>query len=281
MTHHGAFLQAILEEPADDAVRLIYADWLDENGDGDRAEFIRAQVELANLPESHPRRPALQQLEQRLLGRQRDAWLGPLRSLAYVWKFVRGFPEEATLDAPSFLEHAPLLFASAPLRLVRLLKAGSLIDAVAGCSYLGRIEALHLTDNGIGNSGVLWLAQSRHLARLTSLRLGRNQVGDSGVQALALSPYLTRLTALNLSCNHISSAGAATLAGSPNLARLRLLHLGDNQIGPGGVEALLASLHLLRLTALDLANSSRFGGNTIGPKQGKALRQRFGTAAVF
>jgi uncharacterized protein (TIGR02996 family) len=281
MTDAGAFLQAIVEEPADDAVRLIFADWLDEHGDGDRADFIRAQIELADLPESHPRRPALQQLEQRLLGRHRDTWLGPLRSLAYAWKFVRGFPEEATLDARSFLEQTPLLFGSAPLRLVRLLKAGSLIDAVAGCSYLSRVQALHLTDNGIGNNGVLWLAQSPHLARLTALRLGRNQVGDSGVQALARSPYLTRLTALNLSCNHISSAGVAALAGAPNLAGLRLLHLGDNQIGPGGVEALLASPHLRQLTSLDLANSSRFGGNTLGPRQEKALRQRFGTAAVF
>jgi uncharacterized protein (TIGR02996 family) len=281
MTPHGAFLQAILEEPADDAVRLIYADWLDEHGDPDRADFIRAQVDLAGLPDNHPRRPALQQLEQRLLGRHRDAWLGPLRSLAYVWKFVRGFPEEAALDARSFLEQAALLFQSAPLRLVRLLKAVVLIDDVAGCPYLGRLEALHLTDNGIGNHGVLWLAHSPHVARLTSLRLGRNHIGDTGVQALAASPYLTRLTALNLSCNHISSTGAAALADAPNLAGLRLLHLGDNQIGPGGVEALLASPHLRQLAGLDLANSSHFGGNTIGPKQGKALRHRFGTGVVF
>ncbi len=74
MTHDEAFLQAIIDDPADDTPRLIYADWLDENawrvadgkarkgttsaGDeaaahGDestvraRAEFIRIQCELA------------------------------------------------------------------------------------------------------------------------------------------------------------------------------------------------------------------------------------------
>jgi uncharacterized protein (TIGR02996 family) len=30
----AAFLQAIRDRPDDDALRLIYADWLDERGDG-------------------------------------------------------------------------------------------------------------------------------------------------------------------------------------------------------------------------------------------------------
>lgn len=32
-------LDAILASPEDDAPRLIYADWLDEQGESDRAEF--------------------------------------------------------------------------------------------------------------------------------------------------------------------------------------------------------------------------------------------------
>lgn len=45
-------LRAILEQPADDAPRLLYADWLDIDGppecrDPDRAEFVRVQIELA------------------------------------------------------------------------------------------------------------------------------------------------------------------------------------------------------------------------------------------
>src|SRR4051794_27217534 len=41
-----AFLGDIIEHPDDDAPRLVYADWLDENGNPERAEFIRAQVRL-------------------------------------------------------------------------------------------------------------------------------------------------------------------------------------------------------------------------------------------
>src|SRR5947199_11004 len=43
MDQSEAFIHAILESP-EDAPRLVYADWLDDNGDPDRAEFIRAQV---------------------------------------------------------------------------------------------------------------------------------------------------------------------------------------------------------------------------------------------
>ncbi len=46
MTEHPGFLQDILEHPDDDVPRLIYSDWLEENGQEDRAEFIRVQVEL-------------------------------------------------------------------------------------------------------------------------------------------------------------------------------------------------------------------------------------------
>lgn len=44
-----AFLKAVCWNPADDAPRLIYADWLEEHGQAERAEFIRLQIELERL----------------------------------------------------------------------------------------------------------------------------------------------------------------------------------------------------------------------------------------
>ena len=44
------FLAKLLEEPADDTTRLVYADWLDEQGDSlsaAKAEFLRVTVQLA------------------------------------------------------------------------------------------------------------------------------------------------------------------------------------------------------------------------------------------
>src|SRR5262249_27280351 len=43
------FLRSIYNQPDDDALRLIYADWLEERGDP-RAEFLRLEVQLHRLP---------------------------------------------------------------------------------------------------------------------------------------------------------------------------------------------------------------------------------------
>jgi uncharacterized protein (TIGR02996 family) len=49
MTDRAAFLAAIVAAPDDDLPRLVFADWLDEYGEPERAEFIRVQCELAKL----------------------------------------------------------------------------------------------------------------------------------------------------------------------------------------------------------------------------------------
>ena len=41
MGDDDAFLRAIADAPGDDAPRLVYADWLDEHGQPDRAEYLR------------------------------------------------------------------------------------------------------------------------------------------------------------------------------------------------------------------------------------------------
>lgn len=50
MSDRQSFIRAICDAPDDDAPRLIYADWLDENGEDKLAGFIRLQCELYNLP---------------------------------------------------------------------------------------------------------------------------------------------------------------------------------------------------------------------------------------
>lgn len=43
----AALVRAVCAAPQDDSPRLVYADWLDDNGQPERAEFIRVQCELA------------------------------------------------------------------------------------------------------------------------------------------------------------------------------------------------------------------------------------------
>ncbi len=51
MRQDNGFLEDITEHPDDDTPRLVYADWLDDHGQPERAEFIRVQCELARLGE--------------------------------------------------------------------------------------------------------------------------------------------------------------------------------------------------------------------------------------
>ena len=49
MSDEKGLLAAIWDQPHDDVARRVYADWLDDNGQPERAEFIRVQCELARL----------------------------------------------------------------------------------------------------------------------------------------------------------------------------------------------------------------------------------------
>lgn len=43
------FMRAILTEPKDDTIRLAFSDWLEENGQSERAEFIKLQIRIAEI----------------------------------------------------------------------------------------------------------------------------------------------------------------------------------------------------------------------------------------
>src|SRR5437667_9297562 len=83
-TDAEAFLQRIRAYPDDDAPRLIFADWLDEQGSveaADRAEFIRVQVALAQMSPDDPRQPALLIAERELLDAYKPVWDAPFAGL--------------------------------------------------------------------------------------------------------------------------------------------------------------------------------------------------------
>jgi uncharacterized protein (TIGR02996 family) len=100
MTRDEAFLQTICENPDDDVPRLVYADWLEEHGDADRAEFIRVQIELAKMDRGDPRRSALAVREAELLRAGEAAWRKEWPApVGFTWGSLRrGFPEAMVLD---------------------------------------------------------------------------------------------------------------------------------------------------------------------------------------
>src|SRR5688572_23664134 len=109
-------LQAIIENPDNVALRLVFADWLLDHGEFERAEFIRVQIELAKLPKVGNRRPGLEQRETELLARNESEWVKPIRHCAVSWTFHRGFIAEVTVTNDMYMKHTFELLNLAPIR---------------------------------------------------------------------------------------------------------------------------------------------------------------------
>ena len=133
------FLDAICAEPRDTGLRLIFADWLDEHGESDRAEFIRVQCELVETPETlglvglpNERFKALRRRERELLLANWREWVpkGWTLILSPRWefnlddflacKFRRGFIEVVHCTCADWLQHGPAVVRAQPVLEVRL-----------------------------------------------------------------------------------------------------------------------------------------------------------------
>jgi len=277
-TYEEAFLEDVIACPEDDAVRLIYADWLDEHGESPRADFIRVQHALAQLPPGDPRRTPLLKRQGDLLAEYEDEWRASLPLLEGVtWEdFSRGFVEAAFVDdVPTLLKQAPALFAAAPvLRLQIGEVTARTARALAGSSWLARLSELNLGNNPeLGSLGGSILAGSPHLTGLRVLLLHYCALGDEAAARLATAA-LPRLTELYLSGNELNNAAAVALADSSSFPRLTELDLRDNQIGDAGAVALAHQANLGEVQTLWLVN------NRIGADGAEALAFSGGLAKL-
>jgi uncharacterized protein (TIGR02996 family) len=257
----ATLLSAISESPEDDTPRLVYADWLEENGQAERGEFIRVQCQLARTPRTDPHWVTLRDRAAQLQRQHGKDWQAEVPSLeGGYWgsDYRRGFVEEATFGTWSaFADQARRIFAAAPLVRLHLTKPASRSMAkMARSPLLARLRRLKMYVGEIGEAGVQTLAGSPHLGNLTSLDLSCGgpppRLGPNCARAVAKSPSLTGLRELVLSAFDLGSAGARALATSPNLAGLTALDLGICGIGVAGARALASSRRLTRLVRLGL-----------------------------
>jgi uncharacterized protein (TIGR02996 family) len=257
MTDADDFLAAIIDRPDDDLPRLVFADFLEESGDGERAEFIRVQCELARLPAGHPDRPALAARGEELLKANRPRWVVPVSRMAQ--QFRRGFVEVVRTTADLLLVAAARLFRATPVRELRLQTADQHTAALARLPGLDRVEALDLSNHGFGTWPLLApLLERAPLPSMRRLTLRNNQIWPEAVRALAGTPVTGRLEALNLSGNPLSDVGLEHLATGPAFAGLtELIARGDEQdfsdcVHAAGASALARSATLTKLRRLDL-----------------------------
>jgi len=95
MPDPAPFLAAIASNPDDDLPRLVYADWLDENGDPARAEFIRLQCHTARVGPLDPSWAPAELREYDLFKANETKWRPGQRddiSHMLMARWRRGFP---------------------------------------------------------------------------------------------------------------------------------------------------------------------------------------------
>jgi uncharacterized protein (TIGR02996 family) len=291
-THRDAFLQDILENPEDDAPRLIFADWLDEFGDEPdraRAELIRIQCRQDQEGPSRELKARVKQLRGAYIGR----WLGSLTGVGLSVEFRRGMVRVG-LSATKFLHpHVQRIalewFPRAGAHELHL--CGDLPDpsAVTASPVLAKVHTLHWSAWGLRDEAVRLLVDSPHLGTLKFLQFKGPLLGDIGVGYLAASPHLQQLKGLALidwarGRGRITLAAAQVLLGGkylphlrdltlslppwvwdpqewqrvlnlPGLARLRSLNLACDGMTNKNVRLLAACPYLTNLTHLNLSGN--------------------------
>jgi uncharacterized protein (TIGR02996 family) len=231
MAEHDAFLRAIAESPDDNGPRLIFADWLTENDDPDRAEFVRTQCELASAKVSGKRREALRHRERELLETHREAWCGEFGVAVEDVSFERGLI--AGVRVSKWTARRVLGPKCAP--------------------RLGTVTELDLSGLQIGDDGLAALAGKARLPALRKLVLGDNGITDAGVAALAAATELPRLETVYLFANPVGPRARATLERSAGF-RLKYLDLGERAEGycMSAGETEIARRHYVRTKVLPL-----------------------------
>ena len=84
MSTEQGFLNQLAVEPGDEVTRLVYADWLEDQGDP-RAAYLRAETELAGLTEDDPRYAELNRTVSEQAAALPEEWLAVAGRKWDVW----------------------------------------------------------------------------------------------------------------------------------------------------------------------------------------------------
>ncbi len=288
MTQRQQLYQAILENPEDTSRRLIYADWLDENGnepDRAQAEYIRIEIELEEISVSDSRRESLLERRWELKTEYEETWFGELFEIAEEVDYERGVPNSLTLSVRDFVENAERIFQLAPIRDGWFLEVEANAEALARCPFFSRFETLGFSHFGeaeqlsssvmkvltssphfpklkelwlggcnIESEGLVAVLAVENLASLEELDVGECEIDDAGCEAFVRASHIRSLKQLDLKRNAVSEIGVQHLASSQHLAGLEELDLSHNPLGNPGVTALASASHLTNLSSLRLMN---------------------------
>jgi Ran GTPase-activating protein (RanGAP) involved in mRNA processing and transport len=160
-------------------------------------------------------------------------------------------------------------------------------DIAAVLGFLGAIESLHLSGNGLGDDGAkqiaTWLETTKPKC-LMKLDLRYNDIGGTGMEALCCQGLLhTNVAYWHMEGNNIGDDGCAALSKGLLLpdCQLKELFFGANQIGPDGAIHLAVAL---KNNNNSLLTKLYLEGNNIGhvgaTAMAEALEALDGTATL-
>ena len=191
LAEHEAFLRAIFDAPDDDTPRLVYADFLEENGEPERASRIRT---LGFDP------------PWKTIAVPIDSLQDPI---AFRWSLVRNSPEVFAVEGvrPSeglmtSTEQFDALFQIPAFTRVTELDLGGEVEETIGGEQTEDAGTYALIDMNVEPvitvEGVEALASHRGARRIQSLILTNNNLDNDAARALVRSPYLINLKRLDL-----------------------------------------------------------------------------------
>ncbi|MBA4063486.1 MAG: hypothetical protein C0501_07190 [Isosphaera sp.] len=284
---HDALYRAICAHPDEDTPRLAFADLVEEDGDPDRAHFIRTQVALARSAAYDPAAVAARHADpDAVAGHGLVHTLPPLPG-GFGWnafEFRRGFPWKCAALSADVFAGGGGVFEAAPIQAL-LVHPSTRHDvaALADWPHLSRVRRLEFSTARLAADDAARLGDAPHAAALTELALEFDAVTADGLEALARSAAFPRLEVLELRANLVPPAlvadalaaargpgsldrlvlssarvtgdDAAHLFALPLLHGLRHLDLSDNPLRAEGVAALAESRALRGLRVLDLGRT--------------------------
>lgn len=257
MTDRDAFLAAIIAQPDDDTARLVFADWLQENGQETRAEFIRTQIRAVQAEpySKESRRYAV--AAERLHEGNYGEWSRHVRQRLVAWEFRRGFIEHAAVNAATFPRDAAELFALEPIRSLQLVRFDSSATTVSLLPFfetpqLERVKQLEISGFRLAPVELEPLATCRYLGNLTDICLRNTPVPLNWFETLISGNALPLLTGLDLT--DVSNLGPRLAETLPNAnhRRFRRFNISDVRLTSDEFKVILESQCLREVEELRL-----------------------------
>jgi len=241
-SEQAALLAAIIANPDEDTPRLVYADWLQENGDEKQAQFIRDCVSMDWLTDyEDDKRERIAKRINHTADHHGSRWLEEIGVVGADPAYDRGMVDGVVYSRfHTFLADAPALFAREPVRELAIQGLGAYEETdspdalvqLAAMPELGRLRTLHLSNRGwpVPSEGWEQFITSPHLVQLQILSVQAAGLTDENMLMFNQCSHLANLEVLDLGGNNLTATGALTVLRSAHLQNLTRFRLAGNTI---------------------------------------------------